>query len=104
MLEGVRSKGKKLLKMQGVTYNYPQSEHPTLRDVSIEVSMLSRVAVVGPNGAGKSTMIKALVGELSIVTGTVWRHPNVRIAYVAQHAFHHVEDHLDKTATQYLLW
>ena len=23
--------------------------------------------------------------------GIVWKHPNTRVAYVAQHAFHHVE-------------
>lgn len=105
MLEGVKSKGKKLLKMQNVTYTYPGNETPTLFNVSIEVSLLSRVAVIGPNGAGKSTMIKALVGELPITgRSIVWKHPNVRISYVAQHAFHHVEQHLDKTPTQYLLW
>jgi len=36
--------------------------------------------------------------------GTVWRHPNLRIAYVAQHAFHHIEQHLDITANQYIQW
>ncbi|CAE8596152.1 unnamed protein product [Polarella glacialis] len=105
MLEGVKSKGKKLLKMHNVTYTYPANDTPTLFDVSIEVSLLSRVAVIGPNGAGKSTMIKALVGELPVSgRATVWKHPNVRISYVAQHAFHHVEDHLDKTPIQYFLW
>eukprot|EP00438_Fugacium_kawagutii_P009939 Skav214632 [mRNA] locus=scaffold1009:50331:62587:- [translate_table: standard] len=97
MLEGVKSKGKKLLKMQHVTYTYPGNETPTLYNVSIEVSLLSRVAVIGPNGAGKSTMIKALVGELPITgKSIVWKHPNVRISYVAQHAFHHVAWNLDE--------
>merc|ERR1711943_46516 len=32
------------------------------------------------------------------------RHPNMRLAYVAQHAFHHIEHHLDKTPTNYLEW
>lgn len=49
------------------------------------------MAVLGPNGAGKSTMIKVLTGELEPNFGTVWRHPNMRVAYVAQHAFHHIE-------------
>ena len=35
-------------------------------------------------------------GELEPQDGTVWKHPNLRIAYVAQHAFHHLERHLDK--------
>ncbi len=36
-------------------------------------------------------MIKLLTGELEPQEGTVWKHPNLRIAYVAQHAFHHIE-------------
>merc|ERR1712226_1028878 len=32
------------------------------------------------------------------------RHQNMRLAYVAQHAFHHGERHLDKTAVEYILW
>ena len=43
------------------------------------------------NGAGKSTMIKLLTGEMEPCEGIVWKHPNTRVAYVAQHAFHHVE-------------
>jgi elongation factor 3 len=66
--------------------------------------MGSRVAVVGANGAGKSTAIKLLIGELKPIQGTIWRHQNMRLAYVAQHAFHHLEKHLDKTAVEYILW
>lgn len=54
------------------------------------------VLFAGPNGAGKSTLIKVLTGEVEPTSGTVWKHPNLRIAYVAQHAFHHLEKHLDK--------
>ncbi len=43
------------------------------------------------NGAGKSTLIKLLTGEMEPQEGIVWKHPNTRVAYVAQHAFHHVE-------------
>merc|ERR1712216_999571 len=64
----------------------------------------SRVACVGENGAGKSTMIKLLVGEIEPQTGSVWKHPNARIAYVAQHAFHHIEAHLNKTPNEYIRW
>merc|ERR1712050_451927 len=61
-------------------------------------------AVVGANGAGKSTAIKLLIGELKPDSGTIWRHQNMRLAYVAQHAFHHLEKHLDKTPVEYILW
>jgi len=49
-------------------------------------------------------MIKLLVGEIEPQEGDVWKHPNARIAYVAQHAFHHIESHVDKTPNEYIRW
>ena len=103
-IEGVKSKGKALMKMSGCTFTYPVNETPTLFDISVQVSLSSRVACVGENGAGKSTMIKLLVGEIEPQEGDVWKHPNARIAYVAQHAFHHIESHLTKTPNEYIRW
>jgi len=103
-IEGVKSKGKALMKMSKCTFTYPVNDTPTLFDISVQVSLSSRVACVGENGAGKSTMIKLLVGEIEPQTGDVWKHPNARIAYVAQHAFHHIESHLTKTPNEYIRW
>jgi len=49
-------------------------------------------------------MIKVLTGEVVPQTGDVYSHPNARVAYVAQHAFHHIEAHLDKTPNEYIRW
>ena len=62
-----------------------------ISNVTLQCSLNSRIAILGANGAGKSTMVKALIGELDVHEGTVWKHPNLRVAYVAQHAFHHIE-------------
>jgi len=37
-------------------------------------------------------------------SGEVWKHMNLRVAYVAQHSFHHIEQHLDITPVQYMKW
>jgi len=103
-IEGVKSKGKALMKMSKCTFTYACNDTPTLFDISVQVSLSSRVACVGENGAGKSTMIKLLVGEVEPQTGDVWKHPNARVAYVAQHAFHHIEEHLTKTPNEYIRW
>jgi elongation factor 3 len=103
-IEGVKSRSKALMKISKSSFTYPGNTVPTLFDITIQVSMASRVGCVGENGAGKSTMIKVLTGELVPQTGEVWRHPNARVAYVAQHAFHHIEDHLDKTPNEYIRW
>jgi len=103
-LEGVKSKGRAILSMTDVEFAYPGQEKPQLRNVNIRVSMASRIACVGANGAGKSTMIKLLTGELKPGKGTVYKHPNCNFAYVAQHAFHHIEQHLSKSPTEYIMW
>jgi elongation factor 3 len=79
----------------------PPSGEP--ENICREVSRVSRVAVIGPNGAGKSTAIKLLIGELTPSHGVIQKHPNMRLAYVAQHAFHHLEKHLNETPSQYVM-
>jgi len=103
-LDGVKSKSKTLLKMTNVTFQYPTRDTPTIFDINLECSRVSRVGVIGANGAGKSTAIKILIGELKPMIGNVVKHPDLRMAYIAQHAFHHLEKHLHKTPTQYIMW
>merc|ERR1740138_524862 len=107
VLEAVTSRTKALIKMSDVSFKYPSREVNTLNNISVQVSMASRVAVIGVNGAGKSTMIKLMVGEIEPNeegAAKVVKHPNMRLAYVAQHAFHHIENHLELTPTQYIEW
>merc|ERR1719217_1157676 len=36
--------------------------------------------------------------------GSVWKASGLRMAYVAQHAFHHLEKHMGETPTEYIMW
>merc|ERR1712151_987325 len=103
-LEGVKSRSKVVLRMNNVTFQYATKEKPTIMDVSLTVSQVSRVAVIGANGAGKSTAIKVLVGEQKPTEGSIWKAAGLRMAYVAQHAFHHLEKHMQLTPTEYIMW
>merc|ERR1712032_750224 len=103
-LAGVKSRTKVVLKMNNVTFTYPTKDKPTIMDINLTCSQVSRVAVIGANGAGKSTAIKVFVGEQMPQAGTIWKAAGLRLAYVAQHAFHHLEKHMDKTPTQYVMW
>merc|ERR1712170_121971 len=103
-MEGVKSRSKTVLKMVNVTFQYPTKDKPTIMDVSLTVSQVSRVAVIGANGAGKSTAIKVLVGEQKPTEGTIWKAAGLRMAYVAQHAFHHLEKHMQETPAEYIMW
>ena len=112
MLEGITSKGKHIMKMTNISFTYPGAAKAQLNNVTVRVSLSTRAACIGANGAGKSTMIKLLTGELQPdklgadgkAVGEVWKHPNARVAYVAQHAFHHIENHLEKTPNEYIRW
>ena len=104
ILVGVSSRDRAILKLKDVAFTYPGAPRPQLTNVAVTVSLSSRIAVRGANGAGKSTLIKLLTGETAPDGGTYWKHPSLRVAYVAQHAFHHVEKHLDETPLAYIQW
>jgi len=103
-MEGVKSRSKVVLRMNNVFFTYPSKDKPTIMDVSLTVSQVSRVAVIGANGAGKSTAIKVLVGEQKPTEGSIWKAAGLRMAYVAQHAFHHLEKHMQESPAEYIMW
>eukprot|EP00968_Pinguiococcus_pyrenoidosus_P019160 scaffold2036_cov256-Pinguiococcus_pyrenoidosus.AAC.15 len=103
-IDGVRSRSSPLMRVTDASLVYPGNTQPTIEHATVSVSRASRVACIGPNGAGKSTLIKVLTGEVEPTTGSVWHHPAARIGYIAQHAFHHIEQHLSKTPNEYIRW
>lgn len=58
-----------LIRAEGLSAGYGRSQ-PVLRDVSFEVGPGRAVAVLGPNGGGKTTLLRALLGEAVIATGS----------------------------------
>lgn len=44
---------------------------PVVHDVSLRVEEQEVVAIVGPNGAGKSSLVKAIMGQLPLMGGSV---------------------------------
>jgi len=103
-LEGVKTKAKAIVRVSKVTFQYPGTPKPQIQDINFQCSLGSRIAVIGPNGAGKSTLINVLTGELIPTSGDVYTHENIRIAYIKQHAFAHIDHHLEKTPSEYIQW
>ncbi|GMH74786.1 hypothetical protein TrST_g5925 [Triparma strigata] len=106
-LEGIRTSTQKFLELGNVDFKYPMNETNTLTDINVKMTLSSRVAVIGANGAGKSTLIKMIVGETKPSNEGAcqfWIHHNLRIAYVAQHSFHHVEQHYEHSPCDYIAW
>ncbi|KAI0875948.1 elongation factor 3 [Hypoxylon argillaceum] len=103
-LEGVKTKAKAILRATKMSFQYPGTPKPQIQDITFQCSLGSRIAVIGPNGAGKSTLINVLTGELIPTAGEIYQHENIRIAYIKQHAFAHIDNHLDKTPSEYIQW
>ncbi len=60
------------------------AERPLFVTDPIQVDRQDCVALIGPNGSGKSTMLKALMGELSPLRGTIKFGDGVQAGYFAQ--------------------
>lgn len=103
-LEGVKTKAKAIVRVSNMNFQYPGTSKPQIRDITFQCSLGSRIAVIGPNGAGKSTLVNVLTGELIPTSGDVYTHENIRIAYIKQHAFAHIDNHLEKTPSEYIQW
>lgn len=65
------------VKMNGVTLSYGRvgsgsaSGIPVLEDITLSVAPDELLAIIGPNGSGKTTILKALLGLLTPVSGTI---------------------------------
>jgi elongation factor 3 len=103
-LEGVKTKAKAIVRVSNMSFQYPGTSKPQISNIAFQCSLGSRIAVIGPNGAGKSTLVNVLTGELIPTSGEVYQHENIRIAYIKQHAFAHIDNHLDKTPSEYIQW
>jgi ATP-binding cassette, subfamily B, bacterial len=60
-----------LIAASNVTFRYPGSELPALKDIDVHVRRGEVLAIVGANGSGKSTLAKLLAGLYTPTAGTV---------------------------------
>ena len=103
-LEGVKNRSKCIMYMKDVSFTYPGTTKQILTAANVKITQDSRAALIGLNGAGKTTLMKLLIGELSpdAGVGDVWQHHNLRLAYIAQHSMHHLEESINNTPLEYL--
>jgi iron complex transport system ATP-binding protein len=58
-------------KTDRITFRYPHVDASAIADISLTIAPGSMFAIIGPNGSGKSTLIRALLGSITPVDGTV---------------------------------
>jgi energy-coupling factor transporter ATP-binding protein EcfA2 len=51
-----------IVSLRNITYTYPLTDAPVLRDINLQVEEGEFLALIGPNGAGKSTLCYAIAG------------------------------------------
>ena len=57
--------------LAGVSFEYPGTERPVLRNLNIGLRAGERVAIVGENGAGKTTLVKLLTRLYDPTAGSI---------------------------------
>ncbi|RKP01594.1 hypothetical protein CXG81DRAFT_11779 [Caulochytrium protostelioides] len=73
-----------IIQAQNVSFGYTP-ERTILENITFDVHLQSKAAVVGPNGAGKTTLIHLLIGRSEPTKGQVIRHGRLRIGLFSQH-------------------
>ncbi|MBA4496467.1 ABC transporter ATP-binding protein [Paenactinomyces guangxiensis] len=60
------------IRFHNVSFKYPFSERPVLKDISFEIKSGEKVAIVGANGSGKTTLVKCLMGLYPVEKGQIY--------------------------------
>lgn len=64
-------KAKHKIDLVGLTYTYPNSPKPTIKDLSISIPVGTTFGLVGGTGAGKTTLVDLILGLLMPESGHV---------------------------------
>lgn len=68
-----------------------------LKNLSLNIDMDDRIALLGANGNGKSTLVKLLSGRLESMKGEIRKPNKLKVGYFSQHQ----AEELDVTKTPY---
>lgn len=87
-----------LITLDNATIGYT-ADAPLISRVNVQITPEVRLGILGANGAGKSTLIKALVGQLPLISGVHKVSQTLKLGYFNQHQM----DSLDDDATPMIM-
>ena len=61
----LKLKFNKSIKLNNVSFSYPEAKKETLQKININIPVLTNVAITGRSGSGKSTLIDVILGLLT---------------------------------------
>jgi ATPase subunit of ABC transporter with duplicated ATPase domains len=83
--------GGPLVQLNSVSFGYTPDK-PLFEDVTLEITLTSKIGLVGKNGCGKSTLMKLIAGDqdsagniIDRMIEGVYRHPNLKVCHFTQH-------------------
>lgn len=54
------------IEMNDLTFTYPETAHPVLRDLNVTIEQGTTIGIVGPTGSGKTTFLRQFLREYPI--------------------------------------
>ncbi|KAG6006407.1 hypothetical protein E4U21_007073 [Claviceps maximensis] len=75
--------GEPIIQLIDASLGVPGRADPILKDVNISIKHASLTLILGPVGSGKTTLLRSLLGETSVISGSVQTN-HVDMAYCDQ--------------------
>lgn len=72
--------------LMDASFSHKNSTESVLKHISIDIRRSTLIMVAGPVGSGKSSLLKALLGEIQVLDGSIEGH-NDLVAYCGQNAW-----------------
>ena len=60
------------VEVKDLTFTYPGTEHPVLKNVDLSIKEGATLGIVGPTGSGKSTLMQLLIKLLPVEKGSIF--------------------------------
>lgn len=80
--DSARPSGKEVLILKNLAVGYP--DKTMLKDISFQINKGDRVAIIGQNGIGKSTLLKTVMKQLPVKSGSIKYGASLDIGYYDQ--------------------
>jgi ATP-binding cassette, subfamily F, member 3 len=74
---------KVLMEINDLNFSYDNSNF-LIKNLNLVVEKDDRIAVIGKNGKGKTTLLKIIAEKLQPSSGTIRKHPQIKIGYFEQ--------------------